>query len=173
MGGVNTESDVDQIIAQFKAEALNPIGPCGSWVIEANIKPDPRAGSNDIPVRRGTRKFRGGAKVHTVGLHAGAGQHIAVVGRHRSARDYLWCVIPVVLLECLRSKVLYSPGIAKLMCQALTDGSDRKTRPPRRDCFFETLEKAEAAMNSIQANIDYLSKQTKLVKIEDSDLPVT
>ncbi len=114
----------------------------GSWIIEANIIKDLRRGRDGVTLHTGTPKFRGGAKVHVVGVYWGAVSSIVVVGRHRMDQQYLGCAITIELLENLRPKVLYSPGVARVIAHKLA------TSNAAADCFYATQEEAAHAAST-------------------------
>lgn len=155
---------VEDIVAEFSADRTAYLVRSldepqtrrgwGPWVIEGNIKPDPRPGSDHKPPRRGTRKLRGGAKVYFVGAYWG-GNRVIVVGHHRMAGDYVMSAIRVEMLIQLRPKVLYSPGVARTICRAFVRHPKRALSVPHTDCFFENRPDADKTIEKIQANIDH------------------
>ena len=70
---MNAIETVERIVAEFSADRTAYLVRShdepetrrgwGAWVIEGNIKPDPRPGSDHAPPRRGTRKLRGGVPI--------------------------------------------------------------------------------------------------------------
>jgi len=161
---MNAIETVERIVAEFSADRTAYLVRShdepetrrgwGAWVIEGNIKPDPRPGSDHAPPRRGTRKLRGGAKVYFVGAYWG-GNSAIVVGHHRMAGDYVMSAVRMEMLTQLRPKVLYSPGVAKTMCRAFVRHPKRGLSVPHTDCFFENQSDANKTIEKIQANIDH------------------
>ena len=81
------------------------------WGVAANILKERPYGPGGQIVKRGTRKFHGGAKVYMVGAFWGmGGEQIAVVGHFRG-NGYVTSVIGVDTLENFRAEPIYSPAV--------------------------------------------------------------
>ncbi len=85
--------------------------PESCWTAVANIVRERPYGPGGTETRRGTKHFAPGAKVYIIDWYAGMCERIIVVGQHRSAKDFVTLVIDVKLVENLRSKVCYHPGV--------------------------------------------------------------
>jgi len=136
---------VEAIVAEVARESAwqRSTRMWGSWVIEANIIRDLRRGRDGVTLHTGTPKFRGGAKVYVVGVYWGMANTAVVVGHHRIDQKYLGCAIPLRLLEKLRPKVLYSPGVARAIAYALDTAADR-------ECFYATEKETIRAVSRIE-----------------------
>jgi hypothetical protein len=143
MTEANTVEAIVAATAELFASHSPPERKWGSWVIEANIAKDPRQGRDGATLHTGTPKFRGGAKVYVAGLYWGMVSTAVVVGRHRMDHQYLGCAIALELLEKLRPKVLYSPGVARIIAHELA------TSGVAADCFYLDEEEAVRAAELI------------------------
>jgi hypothetical protein len=84
------------------------------WCATANIKEETLYGQEHI-VRKGTRHFRGGAKVYIVDAYWGMCNSVTVIGHHRANGRYIKIDIHVKRLENFRLELVYSPKIIALI----------------------------------------------------------
>jgi hypothetical protein len=104
-----------------------PVGPI--WSVVANVRKEIPFGPGSKEIRRGTRKFHGGAKVYIVDAYWGmAGENVTVIGHYRG-KEYITCVVRNLHLENLRVELVYSPAVIKRIVKkrgSLTlDGSEK------------------------------------------------
>jgi hypothetical protein len=84
------------------------------WCAAANVKKEILFGQEHI-VRKGTRHFRGGAKVYIVDAHWGMCNSVTVIGHHRATGRYIKIDIHVKRLEKFRLELVYSPKVIALI----------------------------------------------------------
>ena len=84
------------------------------WCAIANVKKENVFGEEHIK-RRGTKHFRGGAKVYIADAYWGMCNCVTVVGHHRASGRYIQIDIHVKRLENFRLELVYSPTIAALI----------------------------------------------------------
>ena len=81
------------------------------WGVAANILKERPYGPGGQIIKRGTRKFHGGAKVYMVGAFWGmGGEQVAVVGHFRG-NGYVTSVIGIDTLENFRAEHIFSPAV--------------------------------------------------------------
>jgi len=85
------------------------------WLIAANVVEERNYGEGGVEKRRGTKHFRGGAKVFIVGAHWGMCKSLIVIGHHRASGRYVQMTIPKRYLVNLRMKLCYSPKVIELV----------------------------------------------------------
>ncbi len=153
MAEANTVEAIVAEVASRYASRFSATRKWGSWIIEANIIKDLRPGRDGVTLHTGTPKFRGGAKVYVVGVYWGTVSSIMVAGRHRIDHQFLGCATALELLEKLRPKVLYSPGVARVIAHELA------TSNAAADCFYATQEEAARAVDLIEASIRHARGQ--------------
>ena len=78
------------------------------WCTVAKIKKEIPFGENKSP-KRGTKHFRGGAKVYVIDAYWGMCESVTVIGHHRSKGQYIKIDIRSKFLESFQLKVIYSP----------------------------------------------------------------
>lgn len=88
----------------------NPV-PMPIWGVVANVLKDHAASVGGKEVRRGTRKFNGGAKVYLVRFYYG-GDKVVVIGHFRG-RGHVTTVLSITYLENFRAELIYSPTVQK------------------------------------------------------------
>ena len=84
------------------------------WCATANIKKEIAFGEEHI-IKKGTKHFRGGAKVHIASAYEGMCNNATVIGHHRSNGRYIRIDIPVKHLENFRLELVYSPKVINLI----------------------------------------------------------
>jgi len=119
------------------------------WCVIANLMRDCPSGEAVSGVSSGTRLFRGGAKVHVIGMYRGAGRNIVVVAQHRKSRSFLKCVINACYVENMRIKLIYSPKVLEIRRAAVDHGV----------FYTETKEDAEEIIDSITRIKNYEKKR--------------
>ena len=98
MNEITEESDVEPI-----------------WLITANILQERKCGEGGLETRRGTKHFRGGAKVYVVGAHWGMCESVIVIGHHRASGRYVQLTTKKRYVENLRMTLCYSPTVIELV----------------------------------------------------------
>ncbi len=84
------------------------------WCATGNVKKEISFGEEHI-IKKGTKHFRGGAKVHVVDAYWGMCDNATVIGYHRSNGRYIKIDIPVKHLENFRLELVYSPKVIQLI----------------------------------------------------------
>lgn len=84
------------------------------WCATASVKKEMAFGEERVK-RRGTKHFRGGAKVYIVGAYWGMCNSVTVVGHHRASGRYIKIDIHVKRLENFRLELVYSPRVAEFI----------------------------------------------------------
>ncbi len=122
------------------------------WCATANVKNEILFGEENI-IKKGTKHFRGGAKVHVVDAYWGMCDNATVIGHHRSNGRYIKIDIPVKHLENFRLELVYSPKIIQLIQRNFDEkeyvGFD-----------YYTKEYAEKLVEAIPNWIDYISSKS-------------
>ena len=85
------------------------------WLITANVLHELKCGEGGTETRRGTKHFRGGAKVYIVGAHWGMCESVIVIGHHRASGRYVQLTIKKRYIENLRMTLCYSPKVIELV----------------------------------------------------------
>jgi hypothetical protein len=89
------------------ADADGPI-----WCVAANVLNERPYGPGGAEVRRGTKHFAPGAKVHVFHYFWGmGGEQVTVVGRHRKSKRYITLVMRAAHLANWRAELVYSPHV--------------------------------------------------------------
>lgn len=87
----------------------------GVVTVVGNVREETFSGS-DGEVRRGSKHFAAGAKVHFVkGYRGNANETITVVGQHRSGRKMLKIDMSSAHVHNWRAKVVYNPAVCRLL----------------------------------------------------------
>lgn len=101
------------------------------WCATATIKNDTIFGEEHI-LRKGTKHFRGGAKVYIADAFWGMCESVTVIGHHRSNSRYVKIDMHVKHLENFRLQLVYSPKVIELINKNIVDkgyiGFDGYTR---------------------------------------------
>jgi hypothetical protein len=84
------------------------------WCATANVKKEITFGEEHI-TKKGTKHFRGGAKVHVVDAYWGMCDNATIIGHHRSNGRYIKIDIHVKHLENFRLELVYSPKVIQLI----------------------------------------------------------
>lgn len=84
------------------------------WCATASIKKEILFGEEHI-LRKGTKHFRGGAKVYIAYAYGGMCDNATVIGHHRSNSRYIKITMPVRHLENFRLELVYSPKVIELI----------------------------------------------------------
>ena len=96
--------------AAAPAEGDDANGPV--WCVVANVVRERRCGPGGAEVRRGTKHFAPGAKVHVFRFYWGmGGEAVTVVGRHRKSRRYVTITMRAARLANRRAELAYSPHV--------------------------------------------------------------
>ena len=90
-------------------EKANEIEPF--WCATASVKKENAFGEERVQ-RRGTKHFRGGAKVYIVDAYWGMCDSVTIVGHFRRGGRYIKIDIHVKRLENFRLELVYSPRVA-------------------------------------------------------------
>jgi hypothetical protein len=85
------------------------------WLITANVVEERAYGEGGVERRRGTKHFRGNAKVYIIGAHWGMCESVIVIGHHRASGRYVQMTIPKRHLTNLRMTLCYSPKVIELV----------------------------------------------------------
>ena len=84
------------------------------WCATASVKKETTFGEDRLK-RRGTKHFRGGAKVYIADAYWGMCNSVTVVGHHRGSGRYIKIDLHVKYLENFRLELVYSPKVAALI----------------------------------------------------------
>lgn len=88
------------------------------WCVVANIVMERGYGPGGEEKRRGTKKFAPGAKVFVYYFFWRSGhEKVTVIGRHRKSHRYISVIMPSRHLANWRAELVYSPHIAKQICE--------------------------------------------------------
>ncbi len=90
------------------------------WCAVANVKKEISFGEEHI-IRKGTKHFRGGAKVYIGDAYWGTCCSATVIGHHRSNGRYIKIDIPIKHLENFRLELVYSPKVIELVQESFTE----------------------------------------------------
>lgn len=85
------------------------------WLITANVTEERDYGEGGSEKRRGTKHFRGNAKVYIVGAHWGTCESVIVIGHHRASGRYVQMTIRKRHLKNLRMTLCYSPKVIEMV----------------------------------------------------------
>lgn len=86
-----------------------------TWLITANVLQERKCGEGGIESRRGTKHFRGGAKVYVIGAHWGQCESVIIIGHHRASGRYVQVTTKKRYLENFRMTLCYSPKVIELV----------------------------------------------------------
>ena len=86
------------------------------WCAAASVKKENVFGVEQLR-RKGTKHFRGGAKVYIVDAYWGMCNSVTVIGHHRAHGRYVKIDLHVKRLENFRLTLVYSPQVAKLFSE--------------------------------------------------------
>ncbi len=88
------------------------------WCVAANVLNARPYGPGEAEVRRGTKHFAPGAKVHVFHYFWGVGgEQVTVVGRHRKSKRYITLVMRAAHLANWRAELVYSPHVIRQVVQ--------------------------------------------------------
>ena len=90
------------------------------WCATANVKKDILFGEEHT-LRKGTKHFRGGAKVYIADAYWGMCDSVTVIGHHRSSGRYVKIDMHVKHLENFRLQLVYSPKVIELINKNIAD----------------------------------------------------
>src|SRR6516225_1434170 len=94
------------------------------WCLVANVVEERKYGEGD-EVRRGTKHFKPGAKVHCFPVMWGDGyENIQVVARHRGSNQYVTMIVASKHLTNWRVQLVYSPEVVRRL-EGRWDGSKK------------------------------------------------
>lgn len=85
------------------------------WLITANVVEIRNYGEGGVEKRKGTKHFRGNAKVYVIGAHWGMCESVIVIGHHRASGRYVQMTILKRYLSKLRMTICYSPKVIELI----------------------------------------------------------
>ena len=100
---MNTDLEIKEI------SIIEPI-----WCATANVKTEIPFGEEHI-IKKGTKHFRGRAKIHIASAYGGMCDNATVIGHHRSNGRYIKIDMPVKHLENFRLELVYSPKVIELI----------------------------------------------------------
>ena len=109
------------------------------WSIVANIKKELPFGEGGLETRKGTRQFKGGAKVHIVGSYPGMCDSLIVIGQNKHTGKFIRSVVRVTAVENFRIKLIYGEAALGL-CEKSA---------PRGAAMISTKEDAEHLLELI------------------------
>lgn len=81
----------------------------------ANVLGETSSSGDDKEIGRGTKHFRGGAKVYLIDYYPGTCDTVVVVGHHRASGRYIELSMRVKHLENFRMTTVYSPRVLELI----------------------------------------------------------
>ncbi|MBX7169455.1 MAG: hypothetical protein K1X72_00770 [Pyrinomonadaceae bacterium] len=84
------------------------------WCATANVKNETSFGEEHI-LRKGTKHFRGGAKIYIADAYWGMCNSVTVIGHHRSNSRFVKVDMHVKHLENFRLQLVYSPKVIELI----------------------------------------------------------
>jgi len=84
------------------------------WCATANVKNEIPFGEEHI-IKKGTKHFRGGAKIYIAYAYGGMCDDATVIGHHRSNGRFIKITMPVKHLESFRLELVYSPKVIELI----------------------------------------------------------
>jgi hypothetical protein len=88
-------------------------------LVAANVVVRRSYGPLGLVDRKGTKHFRGGAKVLIIDGYGGMCEQVVVIGHHRASQRYAKMVLPARHLENFRAEVTYSPTVIRLVAEHL------------------------------------------------------
>ena len=119
-------------------QSLDDPGP--SWCAVANVVEEHPFGPDGAEIRRGTRHFAPGAKVHFVTAYWGSGDVVTVVGRHRASHRFITLAMNAHFLRNWRTELAYSPHVTRIMAERgeyTGHGRDAPASPEAKRCANE------------------------------------
>jgi hypothetical protein len=84
------------------------------WCATASVKGENMFGAEHLK-KKGTKHFRGGAKVYIVDAYWGMCDSVTVIGHHRANGRYIKIDIHVKRLENFRLELVYSPRVENII----------------------------------------------------------
>ena len=84
------------------------------WCATANVKKEILFGDEHV-LKKGTKHFRGGAKVYIADAYWGMCDSVTVIGHHRGSGRFVKIDIHVKRLENFRLELVYSPKVLELI----------------------------------------------------------
>ena len=81
----------------------------------ANVLKEIRWGEGGGEIKKGTKHFRGGAKVYIIDYYPGMCESVVVVGHHRASGRYIELSMKAKHLENFRMTTAYSPKILSII----------------------------------------------------------
>jgi hypothetical protein len=81
----------------------------------ANVLKEIRWGEGGAEIKKGTKHFRGGAKVYIIDYYPGMCEGVVVVGHHRASGRYIELSMRAKHLENFRMTTVYSPKVLKVI----------------------------------------------------------
>ena len=97
-------------------EAFQAGGHEWCWCLVGNVK-EQREYGEDHEIKKGTKAFSGGAKVHIAPVQWGdGGENVIVIGVPRYGKSNIEIIMRSKDIENYRIKKVYKPEILKLMC---------------------------------------------------------
>jgi uncharacterized protein (TIGR02996 family) len=102
----------EELRAQCPANWLAALGG-PVWCVVANVLIERPSGPG-AGVRRGTKHFAPGAKVHVINFYWGmGGERVRVVGRHRKSKQYITLDMSAAYLANWRAELVYTPAVIR------------------------------------------------------------
>lgn len=89
--------------------------PESTWLITANVVENRPYGPDGKETRKGTKHFRGGAKVYIIGAHWGMCETVTVIGHHRASGRFVKLDMRKRHLDNFRMTVCYSPKVIEMV----------------------------------------------------------
>lgn len=81
----------------------------------ASVLKEVRCGVGGVDLKRGTRHFRGGAKVYIIDNYPGTCESVIVIGHERHSGRYVQLALKVWRLEDFRITTVYSPKVVQMV----------------------------------------------------------
>lgn len=100
----------------------------------ANVLKEIRWGEGGAEIKKGTKHFRGGAKVYIVDYYPGMCEGVVVVGHHRASGRYIELSMRAKHLENFRMTTVYSPKVLELIRERHKFGAGYPEEHERNIC---------------------------------------
>ena len=111
------QARADELRARCPTDWLAALGG-PVWCVTANVVLERRYGPGGAEVRRGTKHFAPGAKVHVFEFFWGmGGEQVSVVGRHRKSKKYIALTMRAAHLANWRAELAYSPAVIRRLLE--------------------------------------------------------
>ena len=94
-----------------ETENRNVESPDSMRCATANVLAAIRWGEGGAEIKKGTKHFRGGAKVYIIDYYPGMCEGVVVVGHHRASGRYIELSMRAKHLENFRMTTVYSPKV--------------------------------------------------------------